>query len=108
MFLDGFLVPARHLVNGSSIVRERNLERVDYFHIELENHYVIYAEGARSETFIDDDSRGMFHNAAEYAVLYPDAPEPAGYCARRVENGYELEALRQRLAGIANTAVIAA
>ena len=32
---------------------------------------MIVAEGALSETFIDDDSRGMFHNAHEYRVLYP-------------------------------------
>ncbi len=34
---------------------------------------MIVAEGALSETFIDDDSRGMFHNAHEYRVLYPGA-----------------------------------
>ena len=44
-------------------------ERVSYFHIELETHDVIFAEGAPSETFIDDNSRGMFHNAHEFALL---------------------------------------
>ena len=34
---------------------------------------MIIAEGAPSESFIDDDSRGMFHNAHEYRALYPDA-----------------------------------
>ena len=31
---------------------------------------MIIAEGALSERFIDDDSRGMFHNAHEYRALY--------------------------------------
>lgn len=102
MLLDGLLVPAEELVNGNSIVQDRSVQRVDYFHIELESHDVIWAEGAASETFLDDDSRGMFHNAREYASLYPDAaPSDAPFCARRVTDGYELEAIRVRLAGIA-------
>jgi hypothetical protein len=46
---------------------------IEYFHIELDGHDVILAEGAAAETFADFGSRGMFHNAAEYAVRYPDA-----------------------------------
>jgi hypothetical protein len=74
-------------------------DSVDYFHLELDSHDVILAEGAPSETFIDDDSRGMFHNAHTYAELYPDAPAtPALYCAPRIESGFRLETIRQRLA----------
>jgi hypothetical protein len=79
---------------------------VEYFHIELETHDVIIAEGALSESFVDDDSRGMFHNAHEYRVLYPDTPnKPARYYAPRLEHGYEVEAARRRIelrAGICN------
>jgi autotransporter passenger strand-loop-strand repeat protein len=101
MYLDGVLIPARHLVNGVSIVQESTLEDVEYFHLELERHDVIFAEGAASETFLDDNSRGMFHNVFDYYRLYPDAPrcvEPS-YCAPRVEDGHELEAVRRRLNG---------
>ena len=60
---------------------------------------MIIAEGALSETFIDDDSRGMFHNAHEYGALYPDAAAVvAQYCAPRVDEGYEVEAIRRRIA----------
>ena len=106
MFLDGLLVPARCLVNGSTIVQERALPRVDYFHIELDSHDVLLAEGAPSESFVDDDSRGMFHNASEYAALYPGAPMPGSFCAPKMDEGYQLEAIRQRLAAV--TAEIAA
>ena len=102
MFLAGLLVPARCLVNGSTITHERGLKQVDYVHVELETHDVILAEGAPSETFLDDDSRGMFHNAGEFVVLYPDAPRPDGYCARRVEQGAELEAIRRQLCTMAD------
>jgi len=77
------------------------MEEVEYFHLELERHDVIFAEGAAAESFLDDDSRGMFNNVYEYYRLYPDAHryvEPE-YCAPRVEDGYELEAVRRRLIG---------
>ncbi len=99
MFLDGVLVPAHLLATGGTIVRERGLERVDYFHVELDAHDVLLAEGAASESFLDDDSRGAFHNASEFALLYPDAPEAGAFCAPRVTEGYQLEAIRQRLPG---------
>jgi hypothetical protein len=101
MFLDRVLVPARHLVNGTTIVRVAGLPRVDYVHVELETHDVILAEGAPSETFLDDASRGVFHNAREFEALYPDAQQVQGYCASRVEQGATLEAIRRRLAGVA-------
>ena len=108
MFLDGVLVPARCLVNGASILRDRGVHRVDYVHVELDSHDVLLAEGAASESFMDDDSRGMFHNAEEFAPLYPEAPKPVGFCARRIEGGFELEAIRHTLALIAAQAARAA
>jgi len=101
MFLDGALIPARRLVNGVSIFPAAEMEEVEYFHLELARHDVIFAEGAASETFLDDGGRGMFQNVYEYHRLYPEAPryvEPE-YCAPRVEDGYELEAVRRRLNG---------
>ncbi len=107
MFLDGMLIPASALVNGTSIVQLEAIDRVEYIHIELDTHDVILAEGAASETFIDDDSRGMFHNAAEFHLLYPDAPRrPARFCAPRVEDGAALEAVRNRLIARANGAAV--
>ena len=95
----GVLIEARHLVNGVSIVQAERADKVEYVHVELDSHDVIVAEGALSETFLDDDSRGMFHNAHEYDGLYPDdVRQPARYCAPRRDDGYEVEAVRRRLA----------
>ena len=105
MFLDGVLVPAAALVNGATIIQAQAIDRVEYFHLELETHDVILAEGALSESFVDDDSRGMFHNASEYRAMYPAArPVPARYCAPRVEDGEALVAIRRRLAARAGSA----
>ncbi len=108
MFLGGVLIPAKCLVNGVMIVQERDCRRVDYIHVELNQHDIIMAEGAPTETFMDDDSRGLFQNAAEFATLYPDAPVPTGFCARRLEGGYELEAIRRGLAKIASAGAMVA
>jgi hypothetical protein len=99
MYLDGVLIEAKDLVNGHSIVQADEVERVEYVHVELDSHDVILAEGAWSETFVDDDSRAMFQNAAEYAALYPgEAARFPRYCAPRLEAGYVVEAVRRRLA----------
>jgi hypothetical protein len=96
----GVLVEAKDLVNGVSIVQAKSVEQLEYFHIELESHDVIVAEGALSETFIDDDSRAMFHNAHEYREPIAAAATAtiARYCAPRLDSGYEVESIRQRLA----------
>jgi hypothetical protein len=98
MWMSGMLIPASALVNGASITQEEPAEAVAYIHLEFDTHDVIYAEGAPSESFVDDESRGLFDNAAEYSALFPHARrEPARFCAPRVEDGEELEAVRQRL-----------
>jgi hypothetical protein len=98
MYVDGILIPSRNLVNGISILRAQPMDEVSYFHIELDRHDVIFAEGALSETFIDDESRDTFHNVSEFHMLYPTAAvAPVEYCAPRVEDGYQLEAVRRSL-----------
>ena len=97
MFLDGVLIAARHLVNGASVTRERGWTEVAYFHVELDRHDVLLAEGAAAESFVDDDSRVVFHNAAEFGRLYPDAVAGREVCAPRVEHGEALEAVRRRI-----------
>ena len=99
MYLEGVLIEAKDLVNGASIVQAEHVDQVEYFHIELETHDVIVAEGAWSESLIDDDSRSMFHNAREYRELYPAVVTTAArYCAPRLQDGYEIEAIRQHIA----------
>ncbi len=100
MYFDGVLIEARDLVNDVSIVQAVRIDEVEYFHIELDTHDIIVAEGALSETFVDDHSRGMFHNVHEYRALYPTATPPVrvSYCAPRLREGYEVEAVRRRIA----------
>jgi hypothetical protein len=99
MFIDGMLIPAHLLANGNSILKVEGMEEVEYFHLEFDHHVVILAEGAAAESFVDDDSRMLFHNADEYRRLYPEEPlnRSSEFCAPRIEAGYALETLRRRL-----------
>jgi hypothetical protein len=80
------LVPARLLVNGITICQVETIERLEYFHIELDTPDVILADGAPAESYVECDNRLMFHNAGEFAALYPDEPpEQREFSAPRVE-----------------------
>jgi Ca2+-binding RTX toxin-like protein len=63
MEVDGHLIPAKHLVNGS-IIQEIWRRRVRYFHLELDTHGLLLSDGAWSESYLDDGSRRYFDNVA--------------------------------------------
>src|SRR5262249_34866946 len=72
LLVDDVLVQAGALVNGTSIVRERNVpERFTYYHVELDDHSLILAENTPAETFVDNIDRLAFDNWAEHEALYP-------------------------------------
>jgi hypothetical protein len=99
MYIDGLLVQAEYLINGMTIAQAETVEAVKYFHIELDEHDVVFAEGAPAETFVNCDNRLMFGNGAQYSTLYPNDERPSwAYCAPRLEWGAdELTAIRAAL-----------
>ena len=62
LYLDGVLIPVEHLVNHRSIGWDDEARIVEYYHIELEDHDVVFAEGAPAETYYDAGNRALFHN----------------------------------------------
>lgn len=60
MFMEESLIPAKFLVNGTTITQETVLEPFEYYHIELEQHSIILAEGAETETYLDLGGRLSF------------------------------------------------
>jgi len=88
LYLRQVLVPAVLLVNDATITQPESVERLEYFHIDLGTHDVILAEGVAAESYVDCDNRFMFHNAPEFARLYPgERPPRWEFCAGRVEEG---------------------
>ncbi len=71
LFLDSKLIPARMLVNDSSIVVGTDLTQYEYFHVELERHGILIADGLEAESYLDTGNRGNFVNA-EVPGLRPD------------------------------------
>jgi uncharacterized repeat protein (TIGR03803 family) len=73
ILVDGVLVHAVALVNGRSIVREWAAPAVfTYWHLELDAHAVLLAEGTPAESFLASEAEFGFDNWAERR-----APEPA-------------------------------
>jgi Hint domain len=72
VFINGLLIPAHDLINGSSITRLSSIEAdvLEYLHIELEDHDVILANGAPAETLEGNADRADFDNFDEYVALY--------------------------------------
>lgn len=62
--VDNVLVPVRMLVNGDSIVVDTSIAHFTYFHIELEQHAILVAEGLQTESYLDTGNRGNFGDAS--------------------------------------------
>jgi hypothetical protein len=99
MFIGGVLVPANLLVNGETITEADDIGVIRYIHLELASHDILLANGAPSESFVNCDNRGLFHNEADYKALYPNDVGPRwAFCASRIEDGHRLEDIRAELA----------
>jgi hypothetical protein len=78
LLLDGLLVQAGALVNGTTIVREAKVpETFTYWHVELGEHAILLAEGAAAESFLETVQEMPFDNeAARPAAAVPVAELP--------------------------------
>lgn len=97
-FVDGVLIPVGHLVNGATIIQE-DVAEVHYYHVELDSHDLLVAEGLPCESYLDDSNRASFANAGTFAELHgrldPRSWDDA--CAPMVAGGPQLVAVQQRL-----------
>ncbi len=91
-YLDGVLIPAEFLVNHRSIVWDDRAQDVEIYHIELESHDVILANGAAAETYRDDGNRWLFQNANAGWGLPPQEP-----CAPVLTGGPVVDGVWRRL-----------
>lgn len=106
VYVDGVLIPVKHLIDGHGIAQVA-VDEVEYWHVELDRHDVLFAEDLPVESFLDTGNRGAFANGDGPVMLHPafardgDAMllmwEALGY-ARLVIGGEEVRRVRQRLA----------
>ena len=103
VYVEGVLIPIKHLVNASTITQVP-VDRVTYYHIELARHDVLLADGLPVESFLDMRDGSRYANRAGPMRFYPDFPArmwEAFGCARLVVTGTELEAARALVVGFA-------
>jgi hypothetical protein len=99
LYLDGALIPAKALINGTTI-RQEARDKIHYYHIELANHSIIYAEGTPSESYLDTGNRANFSNGGAPITLHPDFAQTMREregCAPFHESGATVEKIRERL-----------
>ena len=98
--LDGqeVLVPIMCLINGTSVARVP-VDCVTYWHVELDGHDILLAEGLPAESFLDWGNRPWFESGADHALTNPDFIIPGldGRCRPVAVDGPLVEAERGRL-----------
>jgi hypothetical protein len=110
LFVDGTLIAARQLINGTTIRQEANWKSVEYFHVELDRHAILLAEGLPAESYLDTGNRGFFANGGAPLVLHPDLTDEsdcptreAASCAPFAWDEATVRPVWQRLAERATT-----
>lgn len=91
IFVGGALIPAALLVNGATVLRDTATQAATYFHIELDRHDILLAEGLACESYFDDGNR-----AAMYQEMGRRCPARKVY-APVVSSGARLAAARRTL-----------
>jgi hypothetical protein len=96
LYLDGVLIPVHNLINGSTIVVDPagHLSVLDYFHLKLESHDVVLAEGAPCETLLTVNESAK--NFADYYRAYGFPMQEQPYAPVHSCNGGRSE-IRSRL-----------
>jgi hypothetical protein len=111
VYVNDVLVPAKRLVNGSTI-EQIEVDAIDYYHVELPRHDVLLANGLAAESFLDvNGNRGFFANGGVPVILHPDLTAlawEANGCAPLVVTGPELDAVRDQVNRLAAAQLIAA
>lgn len=76
LLVDDVLIPVKLLINGTTITQEALSQPFEYFHIELDSHDVVLAEGMLCETYREAGNRQMFDEPGT-AALSLCGPPPA-------------------------------
>jgi len=82
IFVDGRLICARQLINDTTIRQERGGTAVEHFHIELDAHGILLAEGLPAESYLNTGNHGFFANSDEPLVLHPELTDETDYPTR--------------------------
>jgi hypothetical protein len=91
-YLNGVLIPVEFLVNHRSILWDDRAQEVAIYHVELESHDVLIANGAPAESYRDDGNRWLFQNANSGWQLPPQEA-----CAQVLTGGPLVDSIWRQL-----------
>ncbi|WP_158927681.1 Hint domain-containing protein [Acidisphaera sp. S103] len=74
LYIDDVLIPVEFLINHRTILWDDRAQEVEIYHVELDSHDVLIANGAPAESFRDDGNRWLFQNARSGWGLPPQQP----------------------------------
>ncbi len=74
LYIEDVLIPVEFLVNHKSIIWDDRAQEVEIYHVELQSHDVLIANGVPAESYRDDGNRWLFQNANEGWHLPPQEP----------------------------------
>jgi hypothetical protein len=107
LWLRGVLIPAGRLEDGVVVTRAATTGFVTYWHVELDRHDVLLAEGLPAESFLDTGNRALFAGEPGARPLHADFSPPEGAasqavweamgCAKLCLDGPEVRAARAAL-----------
>ncbi|HEX3573272.1 MAG TPA: Hint domain-containing protein, partial [Rhodopila sp.] len=92
LYIDDVLIPVEFLVNHKTILWDDRAREVEVYHVELDSHDIIFANGAPAETYRDDGNRWLFRNASPG---WDSAPQPP--CVPVLTGGPIVDAIWKRL-----------
>jgi hypothetical protein len=57
------MVLAKNIVNKNTIYQDNELNNIEYYHLECENHSAIFANGVLAESYLEVNNRDVFENS---------------------------------------------
>jgi hypothetical protein len=109
LFFEDSFIPVRMLVNGRSIFYDRTITSYSFYHVETQEHSVIWADGMLTESYLDTGNRASFRQHGTLVILAgaqgksweEDGGAPLGVSRGFVEPLYRLIESRAAAGGIA-------
>jgi hypothetical protein len=107
MLIDNVLIQAQHLVNGLNITQAASIDTLRYYHLGLNTHHVIKANGSWAESYcVTHGLDVQFENQAAH-LAYRKTQKPGEKTYRPlVHGGEKLHAIRNAIAARAQNLLL--
>jgi hypothetical protein len=98
IFWEGVMVQAYNLLNGVT-VKQTPCDFIEYWHVELDSHDVLIADGMPAESYLDTGNRAAFANGSVHCEMFPELNSKhwRDTCAPLILDGPRLQQIRQML-----------